>query len=339
MTWLCLGSRCGAALAATLVAAGCAVGVENVPNHDDLPSAAWDGGAGAPGWPDGSTDAGDASVPGNASTDAGFDAAAAAGDAGAPPSNGKDAQASAPDAHLGLADAGHEGDAGAHDAGEPDAHTADAGWTLPKTLDGQIDADEWRGASSASQQVASDWGPNRLVMLAADVDESYLGRAVRGSLENDKNALVVYLDTVEGAGTTVRAIVDQTGEDELDDALSAKLDTPADFLADFAWGTLRMPCNVRGSAARTGLRGLANPADLAWVDAPTPPEGEPSVHTVCTADACEVRIPRATLPGTGPIRLFARLTNSDGEAFANQTLPLDDPSHPAQVQALLTVPR
>jgi hypothetical protein len=177
------------------------------------------------------------------------------------------------------------------------------------------------------------------VALAAAFDESYLWLAVRGGLESDKNALVVYLDTIAGQGIAPRDIVDGAGEDELDDALSAALDTPANFLADYAWGTLRMPSDVRGSSAQTGLRGLANPGDLAWIDAPTPPEGEPSVHTVCSADACEVRIPRATLLGAGTIRLFARLTNSDGEAFANQTLPLDDPSQPASVHALLSVPR
>ena len=111
------------------------------------------------------------------------------------------------------------------------------------------------------------------------------------------------------------------------------------FLADLAWGTLRMSTNVRGASAQTGFRGLQTPGDLAWVDSPEPAAAELSAHTVCTADACEMRLPLATLGGTGPITLFARLTNSDGEAFANQTLPPDDESLPATVHTLLTLER
>jgi hypothetical protein len=85
-----------------------------------------------------------------------------------------------------------------------------------------------------------------------------------------------------------------------------------------------------------GWRDVAsNIADFAWVDAAVAP-------TVCAANtACETRIPLSTLgaPAAGTIAMFARLTNTDGTAFSNQTLPEDDPAAPQTVSVLLELTR
>jgi hypothetical protein len=312
----------------------CAVGVERLPNMENRAPARE---------PDASVHATDGQVAGR--DDAGGDTAHDAAVDGAADVHTQDG-ATALDAMAEREDAASAGQDASLDEVDAaavtraDAAVADAAPVrVERILDGVLAADEWRDAASSSQGVASDWGANQLTYLAAALDDTFLWLAVRGRVESDKNAIVVYLDSEAGAGVAPRAITDQSDEDQLDDALSGALSVPAGFLADYAWGTLRMASSVRGANAHTGFRGLQNPGDLAWVDAPAPPMDAHVAHTVCLADACEARIPLATLGGTGDIKLFARLTNSDGEAFANQTLPLDDPSAPAAVSSLLTLER
>jgi hypothetical protein len=339
MTWLVQCARRSASAAALLSLTGCAVsGADAKGKLDTSPFVIADGGDGHASRPDVGHDAGHEDHAGlDASSAANPHALDASSDGSTPTDAPHDAAApESRDAQVALDATG----ASVADANLADAATReDASTSRVKTLDGVIDGDEWREAVFAAAQVPSDWGPNELTYLAAELDDSYLWLAVRGAVENDKNALVVYLDTVAGQGVAPRDISDQSGEDELDDALSAELDAPAGFLADFAWGTLRMSTDVRGGTAHTGLRGLRTPSDLAWIDTPPPAEPEPCVYSVCSESACEVRIPMATLGGTEPITMFARLTNSDGDAFSNQTLPLDNPDASADVHAVLTLQR
>jgi hypothetical protein len=280
-------------------------------------------------------DAGDDAKPGNyappsdetgisgyANQDAGVRMEADAGHS----ASGDDAGSPTLDAGPENADAGHTGET---DAG----HVVHA-----RVVDGILNPGEWDDGTWQAQNVASDWGTaNTLTSLNAAVDDTFLWLALRGSVENGKNALVVFIDSVPSAGVTPAEITDQTGEDELDDALSSGIAAPA-FGADFAWGTLSMPVDVQGSVALTGVRGLATPANLAWIDAPLPVSGD-VVHTACTQSVCEVAIPLATLGGSGDIGLFARLVNSDGEAYANQTVPADDATQPALVSKFMKISR
>ena len=109
---------------------------------------------------------------------------------------------------------------------------------------------------------------------------------------------------------------------------------PASFRADLAWGTLDLSRTLVGADDRIGFRDLAaSTFDFAWIVGTT-------ASTACTAAACEMRIPTASLgPSASPrtIRLFARIVNSNGMMSPNQTLPMDDMSAPRVVTMLLEV--
>jgi hypothetical protein len=94
-----------------------------------------------------------------------------------------------------------------------------------------------------------------------------------------------------------------------------------------------MSATASGFDARIGWRDVGgSPSDLGWIEAAVAP-------TVCTATACETRIPLATLGGRagGTIAMFARITNATGASFSNQCLPEDAPATPATVAVLLTL--
>jgi hypothetical protein len=219
-------------------------------------------------------------------------------------------------------------DAGAFDAGPPRPRR-DAGPPGP-TLDGVVDA-EWDEATCATSDVATDRPNSTLTRLCALIEDDQLAVAVEATLA-DGDALVVYVDRALGGGDGVPDLAALSDEDgALDGALSRGLTTPAAFAADFAFGTTVLPRTPVGLDETAGWRALDDPADLTWIAAEEAP-------LVCSAAACETRLPLSRLGGEPPrtIALFARIVRGDG-GLTNQTLPEDDPDAPRIVSELLTL--
>jgi len=230
------------------------------------------------------------------------------------------------------------GDTGSGDTGSGDTSGGDSGdgGGGGIVVDGVIGVDEWAGAASADNAVASGWGDaNGLARLLGQVHGDSLHLAIEGRLEaGAENAIVVYVDQERGSGTGVADPLDLTdGDGALDNAVSAGISTPGDVQVDFAWGTKDFDRAQDGFDDRMGWRNVADtPGDFAWLDAAEAP-------TVCGATACETSIPLTSLGGTGEIVVFGRLVNTDGMMISNQCVPEDDPDMSGVVSVLLTVPR
>jgi hypothetical protein len=231
-------------------------------------------------------------------------------------------------------------DAGAPDAGVDAGRDAgtdagrDAGPIAAPTIDGVVGAAEWAPAVAATSTTATIWTGNQLTAIRGIALAGTLYLAIEGRVDGG-NAMLVYVDGDPGGAhgvTTLASLTDSIGA--LDDAISAGFTTPAGFHADVAWGTLDLSRTLAGADDRLGFRDLAvSTSDLAWLTGG-------SATTACTAAACEMRIPTASLgPSAGPrtIQLFARIVNHDGTMSPNQTLPMDDPSTPRVVTMLLEV--
>ncbi len=126
--------------------------------------------------------------------------------------------------------------------------------------------------------------------------------AVEGTLEGGaENAILVYVDNERSSGTGVEDPISLTdGSGALDNAVSAGITTPADFEADFAWGTRDLSRSASGFDDRMGFRDIAtNPADFAWVDATEAPEkriGPARFARLVDAFAVEAVAAEASLP-------------------------------------------
>jgi len=213
---------------------------------------------------------------------------------------------------------------------EPDATVS----LSSPTIDGEVHDSEWADATWETQNTPSDWGvtKNLLLSLGVLVRDGHLWFAVRGIIESS-NAVVIYFDGTPGVGLAPSAMTDATGA--LDDALSAKLTVPASFGAEVAWGTRSMSITATsGFNASTGFRGVvdAAPGDLAWIDGTEAP-------TVCSATACEAKVPLTRFGAGTSVSLFARIGSATGTAFSNQTLPEDAFGMSSVVTELLTVSR
>lgn len=231
-------------------------------------------------------------------------------------------------------------DSGVADGGGGDSSTGTDGGTTDGgagaiVVDGVISPGEWDGAAEAANGVASAWGDNTLTHLRATVRDGRLYLSVDAVLEvGAENAVVLYIDNEVGSGVGVvdpANLTDTAGA--LDNALSAAIVTPADFRADFAWGTRDLGRTADAFDDLMGFRDIASdPNNFAWVDSTGAP-------TVCGADVCEASIALAELGGSGPIGLFARLVNTDGSFASNQCVPEDDADNPTNVAMVLSVPR
>ena len=127
------------------------------------------------------------------------------------------------------------------------------------------------------------------------------------------------------------SLTDSTPSHSLDDAISAGFSTPSTFRADVAWGSQLMSHVAPAPDVTTGFRDITTDgSNFGWIPGPT----------ACTASACEASITTSSLgPGPAPrtIALFARITQPDGTASPNQTLPMDNASLPRIVSMLLTI--
>lgn len=213
------------------------------------------------------------------------------------------------------------------------------------SLDGELS--EWPDALIVgSNALESNWGPtlNYLETLYLSFDDTMLYVGVRGGSETS-TAILGYLDVDFGAATGVADMTDlsdNSGNGDLDDALSNVLSVPVDgFGAEFAFGALGMESYEMGGdlgdSLRAGWRELTPVDNFAWIQG-----------TVAGGDeGLEFAIPLNTLipGGTGPsgttIALFVRLSNKygGGDGVSNQSLPeyynVDVPAAVGKVVAIL----
>jgi len=211
---------------------------------------------------------------------------------------------------------------------------SDAG-TPSITIDGTVTDAEWAGATVARNTMATDWGAglNHLDALRVAVVGDQLYLAIEGAME-PTNAMVAFVDAQLGTSAGVfdiSTLSDTTGS--LDNAVSATLVAPATFRTDYAFGTRAMGRSAVASDDQLGWRDVAsNPADFAWISGLETP-------SVCSATACETRIPLATLGAVSgaSVGVFVRLGNAMGNDFSNQTLPEDAPATPMTVSRWLEV--
>jgi len=213
-----------------------------------------------------------------------------------------------------------------------DCSCEDAGTAAAVVIDGTLGAEEWAGAASATNTVASSWGANTLARVVARADAARLYVGVEGQVEA-MNAIVMYVDGALGAGTGIADLATLTDADgELDNAISAGIAVSVPgFGADLAWGTRDMARAASGFDGRMGWRNIVTmPGDFAWISADDGP-------AACSATACETSIPLAMLAGGGSrtIALFVRIVNGDGFSISNQCLPEDDETQPQTVSVLL----
>ncbi len=202
----------------------------------------------------------------------------------------------------------------------------------------------------AENPAGSNWDTNRADRLYVAYDDQNLYLAIEGFVESGMttNAIVAYLDTDYGPAsgvTNMNNLTDDTGANGnpgLDAAISSIcVVNEGGFGAEFAVGTLGMAA-IEGyddSPDRwnlAGLRGLQPPDDFPWI-------GGATVRTSAANAAIEVSIPwqqliGGNIPATGmKLGLFVRLVNHDGQYLSNDTLPLDDPANPAQVNKVVVV--
>lgn len=205
----------------------------------------------------------------------------------------------------------------------------DGGPTTP-VVDGTLGAREWEGATEVESEVETDRDGSTLTSLRALLEDGRLFIGVEGTLATG-DAIVIYVDRELGGAAGVSASALTDGDGALDVALAQRsLSLPADFRADFAWGTTRMPVAAVGPDELIGWRDVtADPFEA--VDATDAP-------SACSASACEASIPLSILGGSRPrtIALFARIVRAGG-GLTNQTLPEDDAAAPSVVGALLTL--
>ncbi|NOY90750.1 MAG: hypothetical protein GXP55_06020 [Deltaproteobacteria bacterium] len=243
-------------------------------------------------------------------------------------------------ADSGLLDSGLL-DSGATDSGT-DSGTRDSGLdsgadagTPSVSVDGTVTDAEWAGAAVARNTSDTDWGPglNHLEVLRLAVVGPDLFLAIEGAME-PTNAIVAFVDVKLGAAGGVSdlgTLTDTTGN--LDNAVSATLVASPTFKADYAFGTRVMSHAGSGFDDAFGWRDIASDTtNFAWVDSAVAPG-------VCSAGACETRIPLASLGAVSgdTIGVFVRLGNAMGNDFSNQTLPQDVPATPMVVSRWLEV--
>ncbi len=223
-------------------------------------------------------------------------------------------------------------DSGTRDSGLDSG--ADAG-TPSVSVDGTVTDTEWAGAAVARNTSDTDWGAglNHLEVLRLAVVGPDLYLAIEGAMEST-NAIVAYVDVKLGAAGGVSdlgTLTDTTGN--LDNAVSATLVASSSFKADYAFGTRVMSHSGFSFDDAFGWRDVASDsANFAWVDSAVAPG-------VCSANACETRIPLASLGAASgdTIGVFVRLGNAMGNDFSNQTLPQDVPATPMVVSRWLEI--
>lgn len=190
------------------------------------------------------------------------------------------------------------------------------------TVDG--DLTDWDPALQvAINTVASGWSSaNELTALHVAFDDTHLYVGIDGTVEA-ANAIVAYLDTDFGAATGITDTLTITDQNGAFDATlgggvgGSLLLNVTGFGAEFAFGSKGMDEALGAMSDSAGLRSLSNPGDLPWV--------------LATVDAgnhlLECGLPLADLfstavPATGAtLALVVKITDPDGQTFADQTLP------------------
>jgi hypothetical protein len=218
-------------------------------------------------------------------------------------------------------------------------------------IDGWLSLDglDWSPEHLVAEAAAGGpWGSHGLqrLLLAYDADFLYLG--LEGWVDAEAGTcMLVYLDVDGGFATGIadaRTLTDETGIEGLpgiDAAISSRcrVSVPG-FGADFALASqglagVALDEQAPELLARAGLRGLADPAALAWLPAKVvagaaaPGQG-----------ALEAAVPWSSLgdlTACTRLGLFARIVDASGAYVLGPGLPADSLEHPDEVGAVAWV--
>ena len=194
------------------------------------------------------------------------------------------------------------------------------GLVASPVVDGTLGA-EWPDAFKlAENTVESDWSAaNVLTGLWAAFDSNNLYLGVAGVVE-PANAIVVYVDVDQGAGTGAAAMSMLTDEDgALDACFSGGLNVTAPgFGAEYGVGAIgEQSIKADGLSDWAGWRALTPSDNFGWVPG----------DVVAGAGGMEMSIPLQTLFPTGvpaagaKVAVVVRITYY-GESYSNQSLPM-----------------
>jgi hypothetical protein len=197
-------------------------------------------------------------------------------------------------------------------------------------VDGLLDSD-WNAMSLATiNDMLSNWDnptdaskTNELTQLWVAYDAYNLYIGVKGTTEST-NAIACYLDVDYGSGNGVAspgAIGDTSiGVDNALGNLYAVGDGQIGI--DFAFATVGMASFAGGDlggSTNAGWRGMAKPADLAWLQGVVQAK---SGNTAVEASISLSQLYPNGIPASGaPLKIACVLVNGDGSAASNQILP------------------
>lgn len=216
-----------------------------------------------------------------------------------------------------------------------DAETGDASGPTVPNIDGVIGEAEWEGALVAENPTPAVTLPDRLTRLLVRRTPARLYVAIEGEVGEGRGMLLLldanYGDDF-GAVLNGVSLADQNGI--LDSALSNAVFSTLDpeLRPDYAWGALGIPFEIDGADDAAGWREIASRSDDFLVI-------ETANRTACSVLACEtsIAIGAAGIDGAGQIAIAVR-SGSEVGLLSNQTLPMDLPSSPESISALLLVP-
>lgn len=195
-------------------------------------------------------------------------------------------------------------------------------------VDGVLSSD-WNAMSLAAlNDVLSNWNDaidtskiNELSQLWVAYDASNLYVGLQGSVEK-QNAIVCYLDVDFGGGTgssSPSSITDSSGA--VDNALGNLLSSDNSSIGlDFAFATVGMGSFAGGDlggSTSAGWRGLSNLSDLAWLQGVVLTSGK----SVEASIALSVLYPGGIPDGGSLLKIACGISNKDGSAVSNQSLP------------------
>jgi hypothetical protein len=212
----------------------------------------------------------------------------------------------------------------------------------PDLSDGLIDVDsglDWAADFLvAENSEGSIWSNNAAdkMYVAFDDDNLYFG-LVAWTNSDDNNTVVVYIDKDYGPATGISNMNELSDNDgQIDNALSSFCNVlDQGYGAEYGLATQNMASVAANEMSTSaGLRGFENPADFYWYNGVV-------IQTNSQNHVIEASIPWSVLLGgeipTEGVQMavFARLTNYSGEYFSDDTLPLDNPDSPDQVNQVV----
>jgi hypothetical protein len=208
---------------------------------------------------------------------------------------------------------------------DPASDTLPGGFEYLAVFTPTVDGDlaDWDAALlAATNTVTSDWSGAALSALYVAFDDTHLYLGIEGQVTTSQ-AIVGYLDVDFGQATglsDMSNITDGTGN--IDAALSGVLQvTATGYGAEIALASKEMSEVIDGLDDAAGWRGLSNPADMPWLVGTV--DAGPGSQALECAIALHTLWPGGVPTSGADAALVVKITDYEGNAYANQSLPED----------------